>query len=93
VAVVALWFPGRIGRDVADFHNFRNPSTGESGMKIQEIRKIAKYWGIDTKVGRSKQELIRDIQVREGNEPCFQTRQECENDCLWKEDCLKKPKK
>jgi len=59
-------------------------------MKIQEIRKIAKYWGIDTRVGRSKQELIRDIQIREGNEPCFQTRQECENDCLWKVDCIKK---
>jgi len=59
-------------------------------MKIQEIRKIAKYWGIDTRVGRSKQELIRDIQVREGNEPCFQTKTECGNDCLWKGDCVKK---
>ncbi|OPY90528.1 MAG: hypothetical protein A4E72_00596 [Syntrophus sp. PtaU1.Bin208] len=58
-------------------------------MKIQEIRKIAKHWGIDTRVGRSKQDLIWDIQVREGNSPCFHTREECENNCLWKSDCIK----
>jgi len=58
-------------------------------MKIQEIRKIAKKWGIDTSVRRSKKDLIRDIQTREGNTPCFRTKKECENDCLWKEDCLK----
>jgi len=57
-------------------------------MRIQEIRKIAKQWGIDT-TARNKQELILQIQSSEGNDPCFQTRQECENDCLWKEDCLK----
>ncbi len=58
-------------------------------MKIQEIRQIAKKWGVDAKVVRSKQELIRDIQIREGNAPCFHTKEECENNCLWKGDCLK----
>ncbi|WP_041584837.1 hypothetical protein [Syntrophus aciditrophicus] len=58
-------------------------------MKIQEIRKIAKQWGVDARVGRSKQDIIRDIQIKEGNDPCFQTRQQCDNDCLWKQDCIK----
>lgn len=43
-------------------------------MKIQEIREIAKKSGINTKIGRSKQELIRDIQIHEGNAPCFRTK-------------------
>jgi len=58
-------------------------------MKIQEIRKIAKNWNVDTRVGRSKKDIIRDVQIQEGNAPCFNTKKECENDCLWKEDCLK----
>ncbi len=57
-------------------------------MNIQEIRKTAKNWDIDARVTRSKQGIIRDIQSREGNIPCFRTKRECENDCLWKADCL-----
>ncbi len=57
-------------------------------MKMQEVRQIAKGWGVDIRVGRSKQEIIRDIQVKEGYSPCYRTRTECENDCLWKADCL-----
>lgn len=57
-------------------------------MKIQEIRGIAKKWGINIKVGRSKQDIIRDIQVKEGYSPCYRTKDECERDCLWKQDCL-----
>jgi hypothetical protein len=56
-------------------------------MKIQAIRKIAKLWGVDTKVGRTKQDIIRDIQVSEGYSPCYGTKDTCENDCLWKKDC------
>jgi hypothetical protein len=59
-----------------------------SSMKMQEIRKIAVYWGVDTKIGRFKKDIIRDIQVREGNSPCFGTKETCENDCLWKAACL-----
>jgi hypothetical protein len=59
-------------------------------MKIQEIRKIAKPWGVDARIGRSKLEIIRDIQMREGYSPCFKTKEACEYDCLWKTDCLTK---
>ena len=56
-------------------------------MKMSEVKEIAKRWGIDTRVGRSKQEMIRDIQIREGYSPCYRTQEKCENDCLWKSDC------
>jgi len=56
-------------------------------MKIQEIREIAESWGIYTGVGRMKQDIIREIQIVEGYEPCFRTKNTCENDCLWKKDC------
>lgn len=59
-------------------------------MKIQEVRQIAKSWGIDARVGRSKQDMIRDIQIKEGYSPCFGTKETCENDCLWKKDCTSK---
>jgi len=60
-------------------------------MRIQEIRKIAERWGVDTSIGRKKQDLIRDIQIAEGFSPCFGTRETCdETDCLWRKDCLKK---
>ena len=57
-------------------------------MRIQEIREIAKTWGVDTKVGRKKEDIIRDIQVSEGYSPCFHTKDSCAEDCLWKEDCI-----
>ena len=56
-------------------------------MKLQEIRQIAKTWGVDAGVRRTKQDIIRDIQIREGYEPCFRMKDTCENDCLWKKDC------
>ena len=64
-------------------------SKEDSAMKMQEIRKIAVYWGVDAKIGRFKKDIIRDIQVKEGNSPCFGTKETCENDCLWKADCLR----
>ena len=57
-------------------------------MKMQEIRGIAKKWGVNIKVGRSKQDIVRDIQIKEGYSPCYRTKDECEKDCLWKQDCL-----
>jgi hypothetical protein len=57
-------------------------------MKIQEIRGIAKTWNVDVRVGRSKMDMIRDIQVAEGYSPCFRTKDACEEDCLWKDDCI-----
>jgi hypothetical protein len=57
-------------------------------MKMPEIRAIAKKWGVNIMVGRSKRDIIRDIQVKEGYLPCYHAKNECENDCLWKADCL-----
>ncbi|MDQ5985453.1 MAG: hypothetical protein CSYNP_01163 [Syntrophus sp. SKADARSKE-3] len=59
-------------------------------MKMQDIRMIAKEKGVNAKVGRSKQDVIREIQVKEGNSPCFRTeiKDKCnEWDCLWRSDC------
>ncbi len=61
-------------------------------MKMQEVRSIAVSWGVDARIGRSKQDVIRDIQIREGYSPCFGTRTSCHNDCVWKTDCLDKKK-
>ena len=59
-------------------------------MKMQEIKKIAKNWNVDTRIGRSKAEVIRDIQIREGFTPCYGTKESCdENKCLWRDDCLR----
>ena len=57
-------------------------------MKIQDIRGIAKTWNVDVKVGRSKMDMIRDIQAAEGYSPCFRTKDSCNEDCLWKDDCI-----
>lgn len=57
-------------------------------MKMQEIRAIAKKWGVDIKVGRSKSDIIRDIQIKEGYSPCYRTQEKCGSDCMWKHDCL-----
>lgn len=57
-------------------------------MKMQEIREIARRWDVNVRIGRSKQDIIRDIQIKEGYSPCFRTKEECESDCLWKSDCL-----
>ncbi|HBH87555.1 MAG TPA: SAP domain-containing protein [Syntrophaceae bacterium] len=56
-------------------------------MRLQEVREIAKTWGVNTGARRTKQDIIRDIQVHEGYEPCFRTKDSCESDCLWKKDC------
>lgn len=60
-------------------------------MKMQEVRGIARQWGIDIRIGRTKQDIIRDIQVKEGYSPCFRTKDLCEEKCLWKADCLNSP--
>jgi len=57
-------------------------------MKMQEVRVIARQWGVDARVGRTKQDIIRDIQVKEGYSSCFRTKDCCEQECLWKADCL-----
>ena len=59
-------------------------------MKIEQIRTIAKTLGVNP--GKlSKSELIKSIQLGEGNAECFSTASsgECNQvDCLWREDCI-----
>ena len=59
-------------------------------MNMQEIRQIAQGRGM--KPGRAgKEELVRRIQVEEGNFACFGTAfaGECDQTlCLWREDCF-----
>ena len=64
-------------------------------MKIEEIRHIARTQGIHP--GKlSKAELIRTIQVEEGNFNCFATAYSGECDqagCSWREDCFSASRK
>ena len=59
-------------------------------MKIQKIREIARGQGLDP--GKAeKVELIRAIQLKEGNFDCFATAHEgvCDQGgCLWRTDCF-----
>ncbi len=60
-------------------------------MNLTEVRKKATALGI--KPDRiKKQELILEIQTREGSFPCFGTATNyCDRmDCCFKEDCLNK---
>ncbi|MBN2808403.1 MAG: SAP domain-containing protein [Deltaproteobacteria bacterium] len=58
-------------------------------MKMQEIREKARM--ADMKPGKlNKTDLIRAIQIKEGNPACFATgRIFCDQDeCCWRADCL-----
>ena len=58
-------------------------------MKMTDVQTKAKNMGIKPKKLK-KADLIRKIQVKEGNNPCFQTNVESCNqeDCCWRKDCL-----
>ncbi|MBN2536598.1 MAG: hypothetical protein JXB88_27190 [Spirochaetales bacterium] len=59
-------------------------------MKLPEIKKMAQKLGIN--VGTLKKpDIIKKIQVKEGNDPCFDSgKKTCEQmDCLWRDDCIK----
>jgi len=59
-------------------------------MKLEDVRGIAKLHSI--KPGKlSKTELIKTIQINEGNFDCFSAPKDsrCDQmDCLWREDCF-----
>lgn len=64
-------------------------------MKIEAIRSIAKSMGI-SHVNQFKTELIRNIQIKEGNFDCYGTAYagECDQtDCCWREDCFEASRK
>ena len=58
-------------------------------MKIQEIRLMAKRYGINS-FGKSKEKLIREIQLAEGSFDCFGTAEDfCDqNECCFRSICL-----
>lgn len=55
---------------------------------VKSLRMMAKGLGMDNFAKLRKTELIRAIQVAEGNSPCFATINDCgEGECLFREDC------
>lgn len=59
-------------------------------MKMTEAQKIAKKIGINPSKMR-KTELVRTIQEKEGNFPCYQTpgAENCDQmNCCWRDDCF-----
>ena len=57
-------------------------------MKVTEIRTIARNLGVKNSSRLNKADLIRAVQVAEGNSPCYQQISDCgEQDCLWREEC------
>ena len=58
-------------------------------MLVKEIKNMAVKMGMSA--GKmKKEELIRAIQKKEGNLPCFNTAENnCDQiKCLWRDDCL-----
>ena len=58
-------------------------------MNLKETKAIAKKMGIQA--GKMKKaDLIRTIQIAEGNTPCFQTGvTSCDQEnCCWRSDCM-----
>ena len=58
-------------------------------MNIKEVKAIAKEMGISLKK-MNKAAIIRAIQTKENNFPCFGTSMEfCDqHECLWRKDCM-----
>jgi hypothetical protein len=57
-------------------------------MKVAEIRNMARYLGLKNYTRLNKGDLIRAVQVAEGNSPCYQQIYDCRvEDCLWRPDC------
>jgi len=57
-------------------------------MKVTEIRAMARALNVTNYSRLNKADLIRAIQVAEGNSPCYQQIYDCRvEDCLWRPDC------
>ena len=64
-------------------------------MHIQNIREKAKEFGIKT-TKMKKVDLVRSIQIAEGNFNCFATAMDGACDqfgCVWRDDCFALAKK
>jgi hypothetical protein len=62
-------------------------------MKMQEVHKLAKQLGIKS-FGKTKAEIIREIQRKEGNFDCYGTAEDyCDQEnCAFRSSCLGKEK-
>ncbi|RJR47629.1 MAG: hypothetical protein C4567_00985 [Deltaproteobacteria bacterium] len=57
-------------------------------MILKDIRAKARDLGVKNYSKLRKDDLIRAIQVKEGNSPCHQTIKDCDQyDCLWRPEC------
>ncbi len=57
-------------------------------MTLKDIRTKGKDLGVKNFSKMAKADLIRAIQEKEGNAPCFQKIFDCwQFDCLWRPDC------
>ena len=57
-------------------------------MKVADIRTKARDLGVKNYSRLNKADLIKAIQVAEGNSPCFQQIEDCRiDDCLWRGEC------
>lgn len=60
-------------------------------MSPDDVNRIAFLKGVDP-IGKPKWEIIRLIQIKEGNQPCYATQHfECQHlECFWRQDCIGK---
>lgn len=60
-------------------------------MRLLEVEKKARSFGLKDVWGYSKKDLIRNIQRKEGNFDCFgKSKGFCDQTyCSWREDCLR----
>lgn len=57
-------------------------------MKVIQIREKAKALKVKNYSRMRKDDLIRAVQLAEGNTDCFKRIKECgQMDCLWRSDC------
>lgn len=59
-------------------------------MTVKEIKAKAKDMGVAVGTKMKKADMVRTIQVAEGNSPCFQTGvTSCDQvNCCWRPDCM-----
>ena len=57
-------------------------------MILKDLKAKARGLGVKNHSRLKKDDLIRAIQEKEGNAPCYQTIYDCwQFDCLWRSDC------
>jgi hypothetical protein len=60
----------------------------EAPVNVKEIRDKARALGVKNYSKLRKADLIKSIQVQEGNAPCYQEITGCQqHDCCWMGDC------